>query len=49
VKGFSLPDKRSSEIVLEANTRYWDRSRFPRVKRIVFDNTISLAKALELL
>ncbi len=49
MKGFSLPDKRSGEVVLEANTRYWDRSRFPRVKRIVFDNTISQAKALDLL
>jgi peptide/nickel transport system substrate-binding protein len=49
VKGFSLPDKRSGEIVLEANTRYWDRSRYPRVKRIVFDNTLSQARALELL
>jgi len=49
VKGFSLPDKRSDQVVLEANTRYWDRSRFPRVKRIIFDNTISQAIALDLL
>jgi peptide/nickel transport system substrate-binding protein len=48
VKGFSLPDKRSGEVVLEANAQYWDRSRFPRVRRIVFDNTTSQAKALEL-
>ena len=45
----SLPDKRSGEIVLEANTRYWDRSRFPRVERIVFGNTLSQANALKLL
>ena len=31
VKGFSLPDRRSGEVVLEANNaRYWDRSQ-PRV------------------
>ena len=28
---------------------YWDATRFPRVKRIVFDNTLSQKEALELL
>jgi peptide/nickel transport system substrate-binding protein len=27
---------------------YWDRSRFPRLKRIVFDNTLSHKEAVEL-
>jgi peptide/nickel transport system substrate-binding protein len=49
VEGFSTPDKRSDRVVLEANTEYWDHSRFPRVKRIVFDNTLSQKDALELL
>ena len=34
---------------MEANPDYWDRSRPPRVKRIVFDNTLSQIEALELL
>jgi peptide/nickel transport system substrate-binding protein len=33
---------------LEANTDYWDHSRFPRLKRIVFDNTLSQKEAVEL-
>jgi peptide/nickel transport system substrate-binding protein len=33
---------------LEANTEYWDRERFPRLHRVVFDNTLSLKDALEL-
>jgi len=33
---------------LEANTAYWDTSRFPRVHRIVFDNTLEQQEALEL-
>ena len=48
VEGFSLPDKRSDRVVLEANTDYWDRNRFPRLKRIVFDNTLEQKDALEL-
>jgi peptide/nickel transport system substrate-binding protein len=32
---------------LEANASYWDRSRFPRLKRIVFDNTLSQKEAVE--
>ncbi len=34
-------------MVLEANTHYWDKSRFPRMKRIVFDNTLSQKEAVE--
>ncbi|MCI0529930.1 MAG: ABC transporter substrate-binding protein [Nitrospira sp.] len=48
IEGFSLPDKRSDKVVLEANTEYWDKTRFPRLKRIVFDNTLSQKEALEL-
>jgi peptide/nickel transport system substrate-binding protein len=48
VEGFSLPDKRSDRVVLEANPTYWDKSRFPRLKRIVFDNTLSQREAVEL-
>jgi peptide/nickel transport system substrate-binding protein len=48
VEGFSTPEKRSDRVVLEANTDYWDHSRFPRVKRIVFDNTLSQKEAVEL-
>lgn len=33
---------------MEANTRYWDKARFPRVKRIIFDNTLSQKDAVEL-
>jgi ABC-type transport system substrate-binding protein len=48
VEGFSLPDKRSGRVVLEANTRYWDKSRMARIKRIVFDNTLSQKDAVDL-
>ena len=44
-----MPGRRSERVVLEANTAYWDPSRMPRVKRIVFDNTLSQAEAIELL
>jgi peptide/nickel transport system substrate-binding protein len=33
---------------LEANLGYWDPSRFPRIKRIIFDNTLDRKEALEL-
>jgi peptide/nickel transport system substrate-binding protein len=49
VEGFSLPDKRSDRIVLEANMDYWDTNRFPRLKRILFDNTLDHKEAIELL
>ncbi len=48
VEGFSVPGKRSDRVVLEANPHYWDRTRRPRVKRIVFDNTLSQQEAVEL-
>jgi peptide/nickel transport system substrate-binding protein len=48
VEGFSAPDKRSDRVVLEANVEYWDASRFPRLKRIVFDNTLGQKEAAEL-
>lgn len=35
-------------MVLEANTDYWDSDRFPRLKRIVFDNTRGQHEAVEL-
>ncbi len=33
---------------MEANTGYWDKNRFPRLKRIIFDNTLDQKEALEL-
>ena len=48
VEGFSLPDRRSDRIVLEANEDYWDAARLPQLKRIVFDNTLSQKEAVEL-
>jgi peptide/nickel transport system substrate-binding protein len=47
VEGFSLPDKRSDRVVLEANTDYWDHTRFPRVQRLLFDNTLQPQDAVE--
>ncbi len=49
MEGFSAPDKRSGRVVLEANTRYWDKSRSPRIKRIVFDNDLGQKEAVELI
>lgn len=46
--GFSNLTARSDQIVLEAHTDYWDRDRLPRLKRIVFDNTIGQQDAIEL-
>jgi len=34
--------------VLEANTDYWDKNRFPHLKRIIFDNTIGQKEAVEI-
>jgi len=39
---------RSARLVLEANTDYWDPTRFPRLQRIIFDNTLEQKDALEL-
>jgi peptide/nickel transport system substrate-binding protein len=48
VEGFSLPNKRSDRVVLEANPNYWDAKRLPHFKRIVFDNTQGQEEAVEL-
>jgi peptide/nickel transport system substrate-binding protein len=48
VEGVSTPEHRSERIVLEANMAYWDPTRLPRLKRIIFDNTVSQKDAVEL-
>src|SRR5919108_5229003 len=48
VEGVSTPDKRSDRVVLEANLAYWNPTRFPRLQRIIFDNTLSQKEAVEL-
>ena len=48
VDGFSLPDKRADRVVLEANPEYWDTTRWPRLQRIIFDNTLEQRDAVEL-
>ena len=35
-------------MVLEANLEYWDTTRLPRLKRIIFDNTLTQHDAVEL-
>ncbi len=40
---------RTDRIILEANTSYWDKRRFPRLQRIVFDNTLGQKEAVELI
>ena len=46
--GFSFPDKRADRVVLEANPAYWDKTRLPRLQRIIFDNTLAQHDAVEL-
>ena len=48
MEGFSQPNKRSDRVVLEANTEYWDTTRWPRLQRIIFDNTLEQHDAVEL-
>jgi peptide/nickel transport system substrate-binding protein len=48
VEGFSNPAVRSDRMVLEANTNYWDPERFPRLQRVIFDNTLEQHQAVEL-
>src|SRR5262245_66497557 len=48
VEGFSSPIVRSDRIVLVANTNYLDPDRFPRLQRIVIDNTLEQHQAVEL-
>ena len=38
-KASPLPDKRTDQVILEANMEYWDKTRLPRLQRIIFDNT----------
>jgi ABC-type transport system substrate-binding protein len=47
VEGFSSPSARSDRIVLKANTHYWDPERFPRLQRIIIDNTLAQHQAVE--
>jgi peptide/nickel transport system substrate-binding protein len=35
-------------VVLEANLDYWDKTRFPKLQRIIFDNTLDHKDAVEL-
>ena len=35
-------------MILEANTRYWDKNRAPRLRRIVFENARSQKEAMDL-
>ena len=48
MEGSSTPGKRTDRVVLEANTAYWDASRFPRLQRIIFDNTLDHKEAVNL-
>jgi peptide/nickel transport system substrate-binding protein len=48
VEGFSRPNVRSDRIVLDANMAYWDPTRFPRLRRIIIDNTVEQRQAVEL-
>jgi peptide/nickel transport system substrate-binding protein len=43
------PTLRSDRVVLEANLEYWNPERFPRLQRIIYDNTLSPKEALELI
>jgi peptide/nickel transport system substrate-binding protein len=45
--GFLTAQKRADRIVLEVNRRYWDPERFPRLQRLVFDNTLGHKAAVE--
>jgi peptide/nickel transport system substrate-binding protein len=48
VEGVSTPNQRSERLVLEANLDYWDKTRLPRLQRIIFDNTLEQKEAVEL-
>jgi ABC-type transport system substrate-binding protein len=39
---------RLDRIVLDANMAYWDPTRFPRLRRIIIDNTVEQRQAVEL-
>jgi len=42
------PTQRSDRVVLEANLDYWNPARFPRLRRIIYVNTLGQKDALEL-
>jgi len=48
VEGTSIPNVHSDRVVFEANLQYWDPARFPRLQRIIFDNTLGQKDAVEL-
>jgi peptide/nickel transport system substrate-binding protein len=48
VEGFAIPNKMTDQVVLEANRDYWNPERFPRLNRIIFDNTLGQKDAVEL-
>ena len=48
MEGVSTPNQRSDRLVLAANPAYWDPTRFPRLQRIIFDNTLEQKEAVEL-
>jgi len=48
VEGVMTPTQRSDRVVLEANLDYWNPQRFPRLQRIIYDNTLSQKDAVEL-
>ena len=48
VEGFATPEKRTDRVVLEANLAYWNPARFPRLHRVIFDNTLEHKDAVEL-
>jgi len=48
VEGASTPNFRSDRVVFEAHRDYWDPSRFPRLQRIIFEDTLPHKEAVEL-
>ncbi|MFE8700116.1 hypothetical protein ACFYKX_05695 [Cytobacillus sp. FJAT-54145] len=45
---FTTQEDRSPFVVLDANRKYWDRERGPRLERIVFRNDLAPEQALHL-
>jgi peptide/nickel transport system substrate-binding protein len=45
----SLATQQTKQVILEANPNYWDRTRFPKIQRVVYDNDLAQDAALELL
>lgn len=46
--GVSTLEKRSPEVVLEANPNYWNTERRPKVKKVIFDNIVGREEAVDL-